>query len=229
MAAAAVNVKRAAGHINDGVRDGARQQRVGVDRFRERCPQKESAFRLRPRHEAAEFPAQGRFHRRALALVMLPQRRQTRVEHAALPHLVHQPLIEPAGAQVRRLLGQLEFGGERRRRGDPRDAEPGATVFEKLLRYTTRPSASSALIGRVSAALATSSKCSAPYGSSSTIRTSRRAAHSSSAPAFGLADQQAGRILEIRDRVEERDSPACGALAQRDASRSSISMPSASC
>ena len=30
---------------------------------------------------------------------------------------------------------------------------PGATVLEKLLRYTTRPSRSSALIGRVSAAV----------------------------------------------------------------------------
>ena len=35
-----------------------------------------------------------------------------------------------------------------------------------------------ALIGRVSACLATSSKCNAPYGSSSTISTCRRAAHS---------------------------------------------------
>ncbi len=61
---------------------------------------------------------------------------------------------------------------------------PGASVFEKLLRYTTRPSASSALIGRVSAAVATSSKCSAPYGSSSTMSTCRRAAHSSSRRRF---------------------------------------------
>src|SRR5256885_795621 len=87
-------------------------------------PEEESAFWLGPRDEIAELAPERSRHDRPLLLVVRAQSRQSRGDDAALPHFVHDPLVERAGTQIGGLFGDFELRGDVWRRGDPRDAEP---------------------------------------------------------------------------------------------------------
>ena len=80
----------------------------------------------------------------------------------------------------------------------------------------TRPSVSSALIGRVSSAVAASSKYSAPYGSSSTISMSARDAHSTSRLRFSRERSRPVGFWKFGTRYRKRTVPSGRALAGQD-------------
>jgi outer membrane protein assembly factor BamB len=123
VATAAVNEEGGAADVDDTIGLGARQQPVGIELRRQRRPQEEAAARHRPGQGAAERVLEGAHHDVALLAIVRAQARCQTGQHAAATALVHQALIEHAGAEVGGLLGQLELRGNGCRRCQPSDTE----------------------------------------------------------------------------------------------------------
>ena len=212
-----LDVERAARNEHHTVSDRPAQQRVGVDRVAERGPEKESALGLGPGHMPVELAPKRLLEHGSLPLVSAAQLPKPALEHSAAPDLVDEPLIDGAGAQVRRLFRDLESRDERRRRRDPRDAESGSHG----LRETAQINDSALAVVRLdrprfrdgrhiveeqrAVGVVLDDQHVARRGPGEELRAPRE------------RHQQAGRVLEIRHHVDEGDSPARGALAQQHA------------
>ena len=74
---------------------------------------------------------EGTFHDAALLLVIRTQCRQSGGNHASFPHLVDDPLIERAGAEIRGLFGHFELRRDGRRSSNPGDTKARRDRFRK--------------------------------------------------------------------------------------------------
>ena len=155
------------------------------------------------------------FHDAALLLIARSQRGQPGGDDAALPHVVDNPLVESAGAEIRGLLRHLELRSNCRRSGDPRHSKSGRHGLRKaghvddaavLVVGFDRPGvARGRHIVEMQRAvrIVFDDENVAPCGPLEEL------------PAFFETDEKAGRVLKIRHDVEEGNPPAGAAFAYR--------------
>ena len=211
-----VHEERRARDVDDAVREGALQHRVGVDVGRQRRPQEEPAPRRGPGHDVAERLLERALHHVALVLVVPAQPRHLALEDAPAARLVDDVLVERARAEVGGLLGHLHARGERRRRRQPGHAEPGR---ERLREAAQVDDASLAVVGldrpdvgraravlevQLAVRIVLEDQDVLPRGPLQQAR------------ALVPSDEQARRVLEVGDDVEGPHAAALGADARRD-------------
>ena len=190
--------KSVPGTIPTPVLDRPPGQVDGVGAVRKGQPREEAALRPRPAHTGRHRALERRQQPLALAPVERPRTRQLLVDPAAPGRLLEQPLAERAGALVGELLRRDEPGGDLGRADGP--AEPHAG--EERLRRRARlhddvrgeaPEARQRLVGE--AELAVGDVLDDQEAVAARQLDQRR-------PPLGR-EAHAGRVLVVRDRVDE--------------------------
>src|SRR3989442_12017950 len=123
--AAVVHPERRARSVGHAALERPRQQRPRVEPGRPRHQQREAALGLGPRDVLGHSPLERGHERVATPAILGGDAGHVAIEQPSLAEAVDRRLDERARVQVRELLGGAEALGQRRRRHEPAEAQPG--------------------------------------------------------------------------------------------------------